>query len=205
MVRPRPEEFPYLQAGARDGAADPDPRMMDLSFLQVGLHRRRIVFDRTFHLMAQRRNGRGVADAALADELAAGFDHELLAVHLAEHLAAGDDLESHAVDLAVQVAADDHVVGANIAVEAAGGADRNVAGRLDRTFDDAVDVEGGLERQFASEFTSSSDNRRPDMLNLSFTAFANESHLTRPSFSNRVSYLFSDHCMNGSGSRRRCM
>lgn len=139
-------------------------------------------------LVLQRGDRRLLANPAFANELAARFDHELLAMHLAEDFAAGDDFEPGAFDLAVQIAADDDVVRRDVPFETAGAADGNVGGGIDAAFDRAVDVQGALQVQFSAELASRCDNRRPTRLYLSFVAFTKESHFTRPSFSNNVSY-----------------
>src|SRR5690606_11713002 len=115
----------------------------------------------------------------------------------------GDNFQPYTIDVAVQMATDHYVVRPQRALETAGRADRHVAGGFDRALDNTIDVERGVEDQFSSELSSTCDNRRPARLNLSFTTFANESHFTRPSFSNRLSYSLSVHCMNGSGFKRR--
>lgn len=158
-------------------------------------------------LVSQRSNRRvPLTDAALTNELAAGLDYEFFAVHFAEDLAGGDDFQSLALDFAVQITADDDMLCVDSTLEVARAADRDVAARFDVTLDCSVDMQGGIESQFSAEFASRSDNCRPARLYLSLTALARESHCTRVSFSNSVSYWASVHCMNGSGSslRWRC-
>lgn len=138
--------------------------------------------------MLQRGDRSLLANPAFANELAAGFDHEFLAMHLAEDFAAGDDFKPSAFHLAVQVAADDDMVCRDVSFETAGAADGNVGGGIDAAFDRAIDVKGALQVQFSAEFASRCDNRRPTRLYFSFVASTKESHFTRPSFSNNVSY-----------------
>lgn len=131
---------------------------------------------------------RFLAAYALADELAARLDHELLRAHLAANVAALDDLQGVALDGTLYASAHEQAVRVERALEAALAANRDVTPTVNGALDATVDMELALEVQFADESRSLSDNRGASSLaRFRLTALAKESHLTPSSCVNSAS------------------
>lgn len=91
--------------------------------------------------MPQGRDLALFADAALADELSARLDDELLAVHFTKNLAASNDFQAITLDFSVQIAAHDYKPGVDVAIEATGASNGDIAGRFNIPLDDAINMQ----------------------------------------------------------------
>jgi len=132
--------------------------------------------------------GRLVAFAAVfANELGAGFDHELSADDLGEHLTGTHDLKPLALNASFHMPADDHMVGYDFAIDLAGAADGNAVLADDGSLDQAIHMQIRADIQFATDSGALCDNRCSEVASLRFTAFAKESHGTCVSCINSAS------------------
>lgn len=84
---------------------------------------------------------------------------------------------------ALEAATDDHPPGHHTAIERAATPNGDISAGIDAALRHPVDMQPGLQGQFADQAGSLRDNRDSDWARLLRTAFAKESHGTRSSSS----------------------